>query len=155
LAIAFIESSVSGGRAEFFFKYLLHGNCQHQTATDSIDFGPRCDRLQRSADIHARPPDGQQDVPMTNNEDTILQHAEIIVDAVALGQAMLKGDIQEARFRARLITTNADIAGLSDVGRAASRVVDLLGRGPTAPRPGYGQAIEALSVAIDRAQPFG
>lgn len=88
---------------------------------------------------------------MTNNEDAILQHAEIIVDAVALGQAMLDGDIQEARFRARLITTNADIARLSDVGRAASRVIDLLGRGSMEPRPGYGQAIEALSVAIDLA----
>jgi len=92
---------------------------------------------------------------MTDNEDAILQHAEIIVEAVALSQAMLDGDVQEARFRARLITTNADIAGLSDVGRAASRVVHLLGRGSMAPRPGYGQAIEALSVAIDRAQTFG
>lgn len=98
-----------------------------------------------------RQPLGQQDVPMTNNEDAILQHAEIIVDAVALGQAMLDGDLQEARFRARLIATNADIAGLSDVGRAVGRVVDLLGRGSTAPRPGCGQAIEALSVAIDQA----
>lgn len=88
---------------------------------------------------------------MTSNEDAVLHHAEIIVEAVALSQAMLDGDLQEARFRARLIATTADIAGLGVVGRAAARVVDLLGRGSMAPRPGYGQAIEALSVAIDRA----
>ncbi|MDR6643573.1 hypothetical protein J2X57_002794 [Luteibacter sp. 1214] len=85
---------------------------------------------------------------MSENEDAILRHAEIIIEAMALGQAMMAGDIQEARFRARLIATTADIAGLDDVGRAAGRVVDLLGRGSTAPTPGYGQAIEALSVAI-------
>jgi hypothetical protein len=91
----------------------------------------------------------------TNDESAILQHAEIIVEAVALSQAMLDGDLQEARFRARLIATNADSAGSGDIGRAAGRVVDFLGRGSTAPRPGYGQAIEALSVAIDRAQMLG
>jgi hypothetical protein len=85
---------------------------------------------------------------MPENEDFILHHTEIIVEAVALSQAMLDGDLQEARFRARLIATTADIGGLGDVGRAAGCVVELLGRGSMATRPGYGQAIEALSVAI-------
>lgn len=69
----------------------------------------------------------QKKAPMTNG-DAILQHAEIIVEAVALSQAMLDGDLQEARFRARLIATKADMAGLGAVGRAAGRVVDRLGR---------------------------
>lgn len=86
------------------------------------------------------------------DEDAILQRAEIIIEAVALSLAMLDSNVQEARFRARVTATTADIAGLDDVSQAACRVVDFLGLGSTAPRPGYGQAIEALSVAIDRAQ---
>jgi hypothetical protein len=61
-------------------------------------------------------------------------------------EGAVSGDVQEAGFRARLIATTADIAGLGDVGRAAGRMIDLLSRRSMAPRPGYGQAIETLSV---------
>ena len=86
------------------------------------------------------------------DEAAILQHAEIIIEAVALSQAMLDRDIVEARFRARLVCTLATDAGLADVAGAAQTVVVLLGDGPDLPAAGYGEAIEALSVAIDEAQ---
>lgn len=86
------------------------------------------------------------------DEDAILQHAEIIIEAVALSRAMLDRDIIEARFRARLVRSLAAEAGLANVANAAQSVVVLLGDGPDSPAAGYGEVIKALSVAIDEAQ---
>ncbi|SEV96492.1 hypothetical protein [Luteibacter sp. 329MFSha] len=86
------------------------------------------------------------------DEDVILQHAEIILEAVALSESMLDRDILEARFRARRVHSLAVAAGFPDVAHAALHVVDRLGDIAELPAHGCGEAIEALSIAIDRAQ---
>jgi hypothetical protein len=86
------------------------------------------------------------------NETEILRHAEVTMEALALGQAMLDGDVGEARFRALQVLAKSRWAGLTDVTRAAEAVIDSLGHGPSLPTRGYGQAIEKLSRAIDQAQ---
>ena len=42
-----------------------------------------------------------------NDEDAILIAAELILDAVALSEAMLACDFEEARFRARLVQSHS------------------------------------------------
>lgn len=86
------------------------------------------------------------------DEDAILQHAEIILEAVALSEAILDRDIVEARFRARHVHALAVAAGFSDVAHAALHVMDRIGGGDELPAHRYEQAIDALSIAIDRAQ---
>lgn len=86
------------------------------------------------------------------DEDAILQHAEIILEAVALSEAMLDKDIVEARFRAGRVHSLAVAAGFPEVADAALHVFDRLGGGAELPADGCGKAIDALSIAIDRAQ---
>lgn len=89
---------------------------------------------------------------MTDNGYTILQHAEIILEAVALSEAMLERDVVEARFRSSRVHALAVEAGFPDVVRAALHVMDRLGDADKLPAHSCGQAIDALSIAIDRAQ---
>lgn len=86
------------------------------------------------------------------DEDAILQHAEIILEAVALSEAMLERDIVEARFRASRVHSLAVAAGISEVAHAARHVVDRLGDEVAWPAHRCGKAIDKLSIAIDRAQ---
>jgi len=89
---------------------------------------------------------------MSEREDEILEHAGIILDAVALSQAVLDGDLAEARFRASLVACHAEDAGMDTVARAAAQVVDVLTPAKGLAAVGIGPAIERLSRAIDRAQ---
>ena len=92
---------------------------------------------------------------MPEGEDSVLQHAGIILDAVALSQAVLDGDLAEARFRASLVASHANEAGLAIVEKAAVNVMVILSPAKGLSAVGIGPAIERLSIAIDEAQEFG
>lgn len=87
-------------------------------------------------------------------DDAVLDAAELLVDAAALSEALLEGDLSEARFRARLIATRAPAAGYQEVHVAAVQVVDLLGLPGQRRQAGYAEAVMTLSVAIEQAACF-
>ena len=84
------------------------------------------------------------------DEESILENARLILDAVALSEAMLAGDVEEARFRAQLIAIRAPAMRRPTLLAAARRVVDSLGTSGHAMRAGYAEAIDDLSLEIDR-----
>lgn len=92
---------------------------------------------------------------MSQEDDQILKHPAIILDAVALSRAMLDEDFLEAPFRAGLVARHAGMAGLATVERAADHVVDVLTPAERLYAVGMGTAIERLSMAIDRAHELG
>lgn len=92
---------------------------------------------------------------MSEGKDSVLQRAGIILNAVALSQAVLYGDLAEARFRASLVASHANEAGLAIVEKAAVNVMVILSPAKGLAAVGIGPAIERLSTAIDEAQEFG
>jgi hypothetical protein len=69
-------------------------------------------------------------------------------DGAALGEALVAGDLQEGRFRARLIAGTALSMNLTTVEAAAGVVVHCLGSGEQVPLPGYASAVLALSGVL-------
>lgn len=90
--------------------------------------------------------------PLPRHESSILHLAGIIQHAVALSQAVLDGDVGEARVCADRVAVQARAGGLAGVALAALRVSDCLSRAGHATGHGCASAIEALSLEIDRAQ---
>jgi hypothetical protein len=86
------------------------------------------------------------------DEPSVLRLAEVIQQAMVLGKAVLRGDMDQARVRANAILAQARIAGFDGVASAAAQMVDRLARGGTTGPGTYGQAVDALSVEIDRVQ---
>jgi hypothetical protein len=86
---------------------------------------------------------------MIPNEDAVLRVAQIVNESVAMNEAALAGDFDEARFRAQLIVSKAGGAGLGHVVLAAARVVDQLGPMGAVPKPGYGEVMLAVAHALD------
>ncbi|QDE39851.1 hypothetical protein FIV34_11835 [Luteibacter pinisoli] len=81
--------------------------------------------------------------------------APIIQEAVAIIEAVLDGDLDEARFRTCLITTLSLCRDLPDVGHAAGELFGLLGPPGSTPDRRFVAAIRTLSEAIDRAMDVG
>lgn len=77
--------------------------------------------------------------------------AEILREAVALNQALVDRDLIEAQHRTRLIVTLAEIYGLQEALHAANVLLSQLGSSPTGLRPPTVDAVNALSLALDRA----
>jgi hypothetical protein len=84
------------------------------------------------------------------NEQAILEVAGLLVDGVAVSEALLVGDLVEARFRARLVADGASLHGMPRVEAKAFNVVRLLGDVNQRPLPGYAEAIVELSEELDR-----
>lgn len=84
------------------------------------------------------------------NEQAILEVAGLLVDGVAVSEALLAGDLVEARFRARLVADHASIHGMLRVEAKAFEVACLLGEGNRPPLPGYAEAIFDLWDELDR-----
>ncbi|HEY4293064.1 hypothetical protein [Luteibacter sp.] len=57
------------------------------------------------------------------NEQAILEVAGLLVDGVAVSEALLTGDLVEARFRARLVADGASLHGMPRVEAKAFNVV--------------------------------
>lgn len=88
---------------------------------------------------------------MPRNDTAIYALTEVILDAVALGQAMLDGDITEARFRATSIVSHTESRHQEGIRDAAIEVLEYLGAPGMSPKAGYGSAIDRLSQEIDKA----
>lgn len=85
----------------------------------------------------------------TVDEDLLLTRASLAVDAMAVAQALLDADPEEARFRTHLVMRQALEAGCDDVAHAARGTAWLLGGSGTVAVPGIGRALLRLSDAID------
>ena len=88
---------------------------------------------------------------MPRNDTAIYALTEVILEAVALGQAMLDGDITEARFRATSIVSHTESRRQEGIRDAAIEVLEYLGASGMSPKVGYGSAIDRLSQEIDKA----
>ncbi|MGN6479884.1 hypothetical protein [Luteibacter sp.] len=85
---------------------------------------------------------------MTDHE-TVLRIAQLNVEAMAMNDAALADDLDEARFRAHLIRTSAHEMGLTRVLEVAEDVIVLLRPVGTDPLPGYGHAMLRLAKALN------
>jgi hypothetical protein len=84
----------------------------------------------------------------TLDQELILSRARLALDASAIGQAMLDGDPEEARFRAHLLRSDAADLGWDEVARAALRVVMLLPPNQP-PQLGIGRAMLTLCDTLE------
>jgi len=71
--------------------------------------------------------------------------AHLAHDLTVLGDAALRDDFDEARFRARMVVEKAEAAGVADVANAAKDLVASLG--PVGSQPGLGYGVDILRVA--------
>lgn len=82
-------------------------------------------------------------------DDTVaIIRTMLTLEAVAMGDAALCGEMDEARFRADLIARSAIAENLPDVAEAALDVVVLLGTTGSLPQPGYGDAVLRLARVL-------
>jgi len=90
---------------------------------------------------------------MDDHEQMILDFAAVVAEAAAVSNAALAGDLDEARFRANLLASRADNAGLSKVAAAAADLVLTFGPAGTEPRSGYGANLIRVADELDAAAP--
>lgn len=81
--------------------------------------------------------------------DLVPNRARLALDASAVGSAILENDLEEARFRAHLIRSQALDLGLDDVAHAALMVVALLPPESRSAGRGIGRAMLRLCHALD------
>lgn len=82
------------------------------------------------------------------DQETVLRFAQLNVEAMAMNDAALADDLDEARFRAHLIRTAAQEMGLAGVLGVAEDVIVLLRPPGTEPLPGYGHAMLRLAKIL-------
>jgi hypothetical protein len=87
---------------------------------------------------------------MDPSEESILAVADIVLDSVAMGDAALAGDFDEARFRSQLVVAKADAAGHLDVVLAAAHTLNCLGPVGTVPRDGYGAGMLRVASELEK-----
>jgi hypothetical protein len=92
---------------------------------------------------------------MNPNADATLTHAAVVQEAAAASDALLTGDVDEARFRIHLLVAKADIAGFEEVSRAAALLLVTLGAPGSVPGPGYGACLINLADVLDSVSPLG
>ena len=83
-------------------------------------------------------------------EARILLIAELAADGMAMNDAALASDWEEARFRASLIRAKAEEASLSAIVQAARYVQATLGPTGSSPSQSYGKAMLDLANIIGR-----
>lgn len=86
---------------------------------------------------------------MNPAEESILAVADMVLDSAAMGDAILHGDYDEARFRAQLIVTKADAAGHQHVVLAGVFLLDRLGPLGSVPRSGFSAGLLRVAEALD------
>lgn len=85
----------------------------------------------------------------TIDKETVLSRGRLALDATAIGRAMIEGDMEEARFRAYLLRSQASDLGLEDVARAALMVSVMLPPDEPSPKRGIGRAMLRLCETLD------
>lgn len=88
------------------------------------------------------------------DEQAILEAAELLIEAVALSEALLEGDLTEARFRAGQLAEKPSVMSNPGLNASASRVVSLLGAPGSEPLPGYADAVVDLTDRLEQAAAF-
>ncbi|WP_156108772.1 MULTISPECIES: hypothetical protein [Luteibacter] len=88
--------------------------------------------------------------PAMSDEGFALDVEALVLDAVALNEALLDGDLQESRFRANLIEAVARAGGLPALQKAAQAVINRLGKEGETPKNGYAKAVQDLSVELSK-----
>ncbi|MGF6493942.1 hypothetical protein ABIE56_002127 [Luteibacter sp. 621] len=85
---------------------------------------------------------------MESRTEQLLMLAELSMDAKAMNDAALADDLDEARFRVRLIVARAQEGGLELVAEAAEDIAVLLRDSGMEPLPGYGHAMLRLAKVL-------
>ena len=78
-----------------------------------------------------------------------MDHALLLLDTVAIVEAVRNRDFDEARFRCRQVGNRAWAENVSSVGNAASNLEAALRHAETAPTVRWGQSREDLTLAVD------
>jgi hypothetical protein len=87
-------------------------------------------------------------------DDDALTALSLAADVQAIGDALLSGDLIEARFRTSGISRAAQAAGQPSVVDAAAHLADRLCPPLGLPGPGVGAAYAALAASVDVALGF-
>jgi hypothetical protein len=87
-------------------------------------------------------------------DDDALTALSLATDVQAIGDALLSGDLIEARFRTAEIARSARVARQPSVVDAAGRLEDCLCPPLGLPGPGVGAAYAALAASVDVALGF-
>jgi 4-phytase/acid phosphatase len=82
------------------------------------------------------------------DQQTVLRFAQLNVEAIAMNDAALADDLDEARFRAHLIREAAEEMGMTELLEVAEDVIVLLRPPGTEPLPGYGHAMLRLAKLL-------
>jgi len=82
------------------------------------------------------------------DEYSVPRFAQLCADAIAMNDAALASEVDEARFRARMIADWALDLGLATVADTAAGIERILGPSGTEPGPGYGDAMLWLAKLI-------
>jgi hypothetical protein len=85
---------------------------------------------------------------MRPRDDQTLFAADVATEALAMNEAALHRNFDEARFRARMVVGMAYGEGCFEVAAMAARVVEALGEPGTTPRHGYGELMLQLAHVI-------
>jgi hypothetical protein len=85
----------------------------------------------------------------TIDKDIVLSRHRLASDASDIGRAMIDGDLEEARFRAYLLRSQAFELGLDEVANAALMVVVLLPPDERLPKRGIGRAMLRLCDTLN------
>lgn len=85
----------------------------------------------------------------TIDKETVVTRDRLAQDASAIGRAMIEGDMEEARFRAYLLRSQASELGLEEVEKAALMVVVMLPSDEGLPKRGIGRAMLRLRDILD------
>ncbi|KJV31286.1 hypothetical protein VI08_13580 [Luteibacter yeojuensis] len=88
-------------------------------------------------------------MPTTTHSDTTIRRlAKLNFEVIAMNDAVLAHDLDEARFRTHFIHMSVQDMGFWEVARVAADVVLLLRGLGCDPLPGYGQAMLNLARAL-------
>jgi hypothetical protein len=86
---------------------------------------------------------------MDAREAFILSIAALVRQSVALNEAALAGNFQEARVCAQSLLAMAQAAGHADLGEVVADVLIRLGPIGTCPKGGYGEGLLRIAHEID------
>ena len=78
-----------------------------------------------------------------------MDHALLLLDTVAVVEAVRNRDFEEARFRCRQVGNRAWIENEAKVGNAAINLEVALRQAERAPTVKWGQSLEDLTSAVD------
>jgi len=86
---------------------------------------------------------------MDSEEQLVLNFAAVAQEAAAMSDAALAGDLEEARFRARLLIAKADRARFVGVSLATADLLATLGPPGAPPDVGYGAQMLRVADELD------